>query len=228
MSEEKKEIKTAEEEKKAKEQAELHKLIEQNTEFENQIKSEISKEQPITKKTPFDAILAEYTKNKFYPALETLSKSFKIVRRARRDGNCFYRSYLIQLLEFLSPYSKKMAVSPEAAKIEEKLKKSKEFLQSAGYDTIVFEDSYDLLMKEIEKLKKIIPEKFEETLINIVSNKDTSNYLLFYLRMLTGAYIKKNAEFFINFITAPTIEDYCNMEVEHFDSDCYFYIVFLK
>ncbi len=208
------------EEEKAKLQEDMRKLIEQNTEYENKLKSEIAKELPITSKTAFDTLLVEYVGNKYYKSLESLSKTYKMIRRARRDGNCFYRSYLIQLLEFLSPHHKSTASLAAATKIEEKLTKSKDFLLAAGYETLVFEDSYDLLMREIEKIKKAPLDKFEPLLLEVVSNPDTSNYLLFYLRMLTSAYIKMNAEFFAGFVTADTVEEYCRAEVEHFDHDC--------
>ena len=194
----------------------LQKLIMENTEYENELKNEIIKGAPISAKVPFDTLISQYAGNKFFKGLQNIGKTHKFLRHSRRDGNCFYRSYLIQLFEFLSPKYK----GPEAEKIETKLRDSKAHLLLAKYDEIAFEDSYDLLIREIDRVKKLEPEKFEEGLIDIVSNVETSNYLLFFVRMITAAYIKNNSEFFMNFIIDETVEEYCQSQVEHFDHDC--------
>ncbi len=208
--------KDANEEEKKKMQEDMRKLIEQNNEYENQIKSEIAKGKPMSSKSTFEPLLAEYANNKYFKALLVLTKSFTFIRHARRDGNCFYRSYLIQLLEFLNP--QKAAVAGPT--IEEKLRRTKDFLLTAGYDALVFDDSYDLMLREIDRLKKCEPGKFEETLIEVVSHPDTSNYLLLFLRLITSAYIKVHSEDFAGFVTEGSIEEYCRAEVEHFDHDC--------
>ena len=210
------ESKLQKEEEKGKLQEDMRKLIEQNTEFEQELKKDIAKGPPISAKATFAPLLAEYGKNKYFAALESLSKSFTYIRRARRDGNCFYRSYLIQMLEFMNPHKG----TAGGALIEEKLKNSKDLLLAAAYDSLVFEDSYDLLMNELEKLKKSTPENFESILVEIISNPDTSNYLLLYVRLITAAYIRTHPEVFLGFVAGNSIDEYCRMEIEHFDYDC--------
>jgi len=206
----------APEEAKKKTQEEIQELILKNTEYENALKDEIIKGVPITPKEPFSLMIDQYIGNKFHVGLVKLGETFKLIRHSRRDGNCFYRSYLIQLFEFLNS----QCASPESAKVEKKLKDSKEYLINAKYEELAIDDPYTALTEAIEKLKKLTPEKFEEGLIDLVSNKDTSNYILFYLRLLTAAYIKTNSSVFENFIVDETVYEYCQREVEHFDHDC--------
>lgn len=204
------------EENKKKTQEELQELIVKNTEYENALKDEIIKGVPITHKEPFDTLLAQYAGNKFHEGLLKINENFKLIRHSRRDGNCFYRSYLIQLLEFLNSKCE----TPESKNIEKKLRDSKDYLLAAKYEELAIEDSYGALIDGIDKLKKLMPDKFEEGLVDIVSNATTSNYLLFFLRLVTAAYIKTNSEIFTNFIVDDTVEGYCLREVEHFDHDC--------
>eukprot|EP00826_Nyctotherus_ovalis_P010693 TRINITY_DN12808_c0_g1_i12.p1 TRINITY_DN12808_c0_g1~~TRINITY_DN12808_c0_g1_i12.p1 ORF type:complete len:277 (+),score=98.34 TRINITY_DN12808_c0_g1_i12:153-983(+) len=197
-------------------QEDIQELIEKNTEYENALKNEIIKEIPISRKEPFKGLVIQYEGNKYYEGLKKINASFNFIRHSRRDGNCFYRSYLIQLFEFLNPKN----AGPESLKVEKKLTESKDFLLSAKYEELAIEDSYLALTQAIDQLKKLTPDKFEDGLIDLVSNAATSNYLLFFLRLITSAYIKKNAELFMNFIVDDTVDGYCQREVEHFDHDC--------
>ena len=39
----------------------------------------------------------EYKDNKFFEAFVSLKEKYPRVRKLRRDGNCFYRAFLLQM-----------------------------------------------------------------------------------------------------------------------------------
>mmetsp|Transcript_16699 Transcript_16699/g.25750 ORF Transcript_16699/g.25750 Transcript_16699/m.25750 type:complete len:90 (-) Transcript_16699:512-781(-) len=60
----------------------------------------------ITELLPIQVMAAEYQGTKFEQSFHTLSKpkqeggqGYTQIRRLRRDGNCFYRSFLYQVFE---------------------------------------------------------------------------------------------------------------------------------
>jgi len=75
--------------------------------FQNDIKKEIESEMPfMTELLSINVIAAEYEGSKFEQSFRALSKpkeeggrGYTQIRRLRRDGNCFYRSFLFQLFE---------------------------------------------------------------------------------------------------------------------------------
>ena len=90
----------------------------------------------------------------------------------RRDGNCFYRSYLFQIFEHyalaLGGVDDGLTLGENLDQIKssyqallETIKASKSDLtKEGGYDEIVIEDFYDVFLENVEKLAKL-PEKFE-------------------------------------------------------------------
>ncbi len=106
-------------------------MIEKSIEFENQIKAEVEQSTPfISPKLPIDVFIAEYKDNKFQEAFISLKSVFPYVRRLRRDGNCFYRAYLLQMFEFLYECQD----SPLFDKILKLIEDSQGYLLEAGYE----------------------------------------------------------------------------------------------
>ena len=81
---------------------ELHKQIALNNEYQNQIKKDIEEQMPfISEVKDIQVVVQEYAESKFAASVIELTKDkaeggrgYKHIRRLRRDGNCFYRSFL--------------------------------------------------------------------------------------------------------------------------------------
>ena len=73
-----------------------------NVEYENQLKQQIKDSTPfISDLMDLSVLKEEYAENKFENCFEVLYTRYKQVRRMRRDGNCFYRSFIYQLFEHI-------------------------------------------------------------------------------------------------------------------------------
>jgi ubiquitin thioesterase protein OTUB1 len=73
-----------------------------NAEFEAQIRQQINESMPhISELQDLSVLKEEYKENKFENCFDVLYSKYKNVRRMRRDGSCFYRSFLFQLFEYI-------------------------------------------------------------------------------------------------------------------------------
>jgi ubiquitin thioesterase protein OTUB1 len=91
---------------------------------------------------------------------EAGGRGYKNIRRLRRDGNCFYRSFLFQLFEHYGLVLAGQKADPDGkyAVAYKKLIKTvedskKDMCDNAGYDEIVVEDFYDVFLEELKKLE---------------------------------------------------------------------------
>ena len=69
--------------------------------YENNLRKEIELTTPlISDELPISNLTEEYKSNKEYlQSIENISKKYKTYRKVRRDGNCFYRSFIYRLFE---------------------------------------------------------------------------------------------------------------------------------
>jgi len=151
----------------------------------------------------------EYAQNKFENCFGVLYQKYKNVRRVRRDGNCFYRTFLFQLFEHLVLNDDKTQYN----KLIDIVTKSKEDLMLNGYDEIVIEDFYDTLLDALKGLAEVTKDKVHEHLLKILCNAEEANYMIMYIRFLAALYLKKNAILYEAFCEG-NVEAYCNREVE--------------
>lgn len=86
---------------------ENRKLIALSNDAENQLKKDIEAQMPfISDLQAIQGLMEEYANTNFKESFDELVKSeleggrgYSHIRRLRKDGNCFYRSYLFQLFE---------------------------------------------------------------------------------------------------------------------------------
>ena len=102
-------------------------------------------------------------------------------------GNCFYLSFLFSLFETCIMETKDRSMLKKILKIT-KESKSKSYLQNK-YIT----DCYKAFKKAVKGLKSVKPQNAEEHLINLLSDKEESNYIIMYARHLASNYIEANA-----------------------------------
>ena len=115
----------------------------------------------------------------------------------RRDGNCFYRSFIYQIFEHIvaeqdTPMLEKLIKTAEASK--------EDLMVNAGYEEIVIGDFYDIFLEELNKLKEVAKEDAQKHCLELMSNHDQANYIIMYIRWLTALYLKKNAILFEAYI----------------------------
>jgi hypothetical protein len=67
--------------------------------YENTLRKEIELTTPlISDELPISKLTEEYKSNEEYlKSIENISKKYKTYRKVRRDGNCFYRSFIYRL-----------------------------------------------------------------------------------------------------------------------------------
>lgn len=69
--------------------------------------------------------------------VQDLSKKYKCMRRARPDGNCFFRSFAFAYFEYLIDHNE------EYKHFKERALKSKDDLISCGFTQFTLEDFHD-------------------------------------------------------------------------------------
>mmetsp|Transcript_12363 Transcript_12363/g.8999 ORF Transcript_12363/g.8999 Transcript_12363/m.8999 type:complete len:166 (+) Transcript_12363:57-554(+) len=153
----------------------------------NEIKEEIASTTPFISDLLELAVLKEeYRENKFENCFDELNKRYTHVRRARRDGNCFYRAFFFQLFEFFINNKESKMYESFLARLEG----SKKELVESGIDEIVIEDFYDQFVNTVKDIKTVEKEKSIEFLNKALCNKDTTPYLIMFARFLAALYLK--------------------------------------
>src|SRR5438132_173518 len=74
----------------------------------------------------------------------------------------------------------------------ESLAQTKSLLQSAGYQSLVFEDFYDVVESQLKAVCN--GERDPDILLVIFQSEEISNQIVFYLRLVTAAYLKQHQE----------------------------------
>jgi len=144
------------------------------------------------------------------------------VRRAKGDGDCFYRAlafaYISQLLE---SSDQDLSVTTALALLESQLDMFKH--PDVGFHEIVYEDFYDTftgLIKSIIQPQPDMPKLTPQRLLEAFNDAETSNSIVVYLRLLTSAEIRLNAESYEGFLFHPETDemltpvDFCIQFVE--------------
>jgi len=158
----------------------------------------------------------EYKENKFENCFDVLYSRYKNVRRMRRDGSCFYRSFLFQLFEHIIEQPDDRTLFNKIKQITEASKQ--DLMTNAGYDEIVIADFYDAFIEALSGLVDVGPADAHKHLIKLLGNNDGANYLIMYIRWLTACFLKKNSFLYEDFVGGD-IEGFCIREVEQLDVD---------
>jgi len=129
----------------------------------------------------------------FLKKIQFLGQSYRNIRRVRRDGNCFFRSFIFNYVESL--LVARDLTERDRAKAQ--LYRCKEKLLSAGYQELVFEDALGILQERVGQIGTdlTLPEW------EIVMNDDhLSSYIIMFLRLLTAAEILLRKDYFAPYI----------------------------
>jgi len=184
--------------------------------YENTLRKEIELTTPlISDELPISKLTEEYKSNEEYlKSIENISKKYKTYRKVRRDGNCFYRSFIYRLFEHACIKNDKILFE----KIKQKIIESKTLTEKNGYEWAVVQDFYEIFLKEFTECfnslsSGIIPREYLDKLF---SDNEKGNYLIYFIRFCLAAYLKENKENYKSYIEID-FDEWIRKEVEAID-----------
>ena len=189
-----------------------------NLDYENDLRKQIEETTPLVSED-FDIkiLINEYNSNEEYlNSIKNITKKYKYIRKVRRDGNCFYRSFIFRLFEHICIKNDKILFE----KIKQKLIDSKDLIQRNGYDWVAVEDFYNLFLREFTNCFNSLT--YESTvrdyLDTLFCEREKGNYLIYFIRFCIAAYIKEQKDTYQMYIESP-IDEWIGKEVEAIDHE---------
>jgi ubiquitin thioesterase protein OTUB1 len=153
------------------------------------INSEIKSTQPLSSEllnlTKLSSLFLPGTN--FQRGCDYLSRHYSSYRAIRGDGNCYYRAFLYGLCEQL--HEKK---GQELTRIKDYIRGSIETVEKFGYDRF----TVDAFHEEMVDLLETISSSDDFCNIHQLLNEEnsTSDYCVWYLRVITSASLKADKE----------------------------------
>eukprot|EP00884_Botryococcus_braunii_P008440 jgi/Botrbrau1/17598/Bobra.0166s0037.3 len=163
-----------------------------------------------------DSLAKEYEHGSqvFLLKIRDLEAKYASIRRARGDGNCFFRSFIFAYIENLV----KSNDIQERERLVSCLESWNEKLTEGGFDPVVFED-------HLQDLIGLLNTVGAEDALSIASLENTmrdempSNLIVMLLRILTSCELQRRKDFFLNFVLGyhdgvESVEQFCRKLVE--------------
>ncbi|GES96311.1 BTB/POZ protein [Rhizophagus clarus] len=143
-----------------------------------------------------------------------LAENYNKIRRCRSDGNSFYRAFAFAWFERILN-SNDLSFCQSALN---KFAATKTLLVSAGYDSFVYEDAYDIIERQIDGI--VSKEHDEDMLLAMFQAEEISSYIVYYLRLVTAAYLKLYREEYEPFLEFELeMDQFCATFVEAMDQE---------
>ena len=197
--------------------SESEELIQLNDAQNEIIKRDVEKEPLISSPLKLAVLFEEYQNaDNFLKKAISLEKKFgkTVIRKARKDGNCFYRSYIFRLCEILCMGNQHFV----KFRIFEKIKEFNGMMLKAGFESVVFEDFENMFVEFLNAIKN-----GSINIINVqnaLSDKSTFDYYVMYLRFAISAYIRTCGGIFdVYFESDHDLKQFCAREVEPIDAE---------
>lgn len=134
----------------------------------------------------------------FLGKLRLLGQSYSSFRRVRRDGNCFFRSFIFSYVESLLNTRN----LTERDRMKAHLVACKDKMIKAGFQELVFEDALGILQERIDQIGRELTLPEWEL---VMSDDNLSSYIIMFLRLLTSAEIQLRHELFEPYIMVNQI-----------------------
>ncbi|KAL5478881.1 hypothetical protein ACEPAI_2158 [Sanghuangporus weigelae] len=190
---------------------------------QNILDESASKRPLITEVFPLEALREEYENGSgtFVQQIDYLKGlGFTGIRRTRGDGDCFYRSLAFAWIERLI-HSPKQTL--DVAKAHSLLDSTLLILKAAGFQEMVFEDFYDVLISLVRQI--VVPEPngsilTTDILLEAFQDAEVSNCIVVFLRLLTSAVIRTDPDSYAPFLFHPETsvqvqpQEFCERFVE--------------
>ena len=176
------------------------------------------KSQPLTsRRLPISALvdmLSDAT-GTYLQGAQYLSTKYQSLRRIRPDGNCFYRAVMFGVCESILNSDS----NNELERLTAWAKASLDEMCTRGYDRFTLEMFFDELVELFEYLAT--KPKLDEVVTKLNEENGTSEYVTWYLRVVSAAYLKSDPDRFIHFIEGGMdIPTFCSREVEPMGREC--------
>ncbi|KAK4753653.1 hypothetical protein SAY87_001757 [Trapa incisa] len=210
-------------------------IIKQHSEAEA---SESEKNPLIGDKEPLSVLEAEYQSScpVWVKKIKFLEQKFAAIRRARGDGNCFYRCFMFSYLEHILETRDK----PEVDRIKANVEESRRTLMGLGYADFTFEDIFELFLEQLECVLQGTDSISHEELVRKCRCPSHSNSgelfkimtfmgplaltlysrffcsVVMFLRFVTAGEMRKRSEFFEPFVmglASSNVEQFCRSSV---------------
>lgn len=180
------------------------------------ISDEIKSKQPLTSELlPLSQLssLFEHGTN-FQKGCDYLSKHYSSYRAIRGDGNCYYRAFLYALCETL--YTEKD--HEVFNRVEDYIRSSIDTVEKYGYDRFTIEPFHEEMMDLFTKISSSKANQDFSDIHNLLNEENsTSDYCVWYLRVITSTHLKSDAGRFIHFLYDPEcldVETFCQREID--------------
>ncbi|PFH46504.1 hypothetical protein AMATHDRAFT_154758, partial [Amanita thiersii Skay4041] len=172
---------------------------------------------------PISSLRAEYESGSavFLKQIDWLdNQGFHRFRRARGDGDCFYRALAFAYVEqVLQSLEQDIAVTSALSLLDATVGQ----LEVVGFDKLVYEDFYMELYSLVNSILK--PDNdgailTAEKLLAVFQDPPLSNSIVAYLRLLTSSQLRLNEDEYSPFIFHPefgmpmNVRDFCENFVE--------------
>ena len=205
--------------KKDEERENIRLNYEMSLEYENFLRQEVEQTTPlISEELPVSILLDDYKSNQEYSnSVKQITDKYKYIRKVRRDGNCFYRSFIYRIFEYICIKNNKNLYEHIVKKINE----SKELIKRNGYDWSFIEDFYNIFYVEFHHCFNSIETKgisVRDYLDNLFSDKEKGNYLIYFIRFCIAAFLKENS-FLYEVYVDGAFENWVSSEVEAIDHE---------
>ena len=187
--------------------------------YENEIRKEIEQTTPlISEKLNIQILLDEYKSNSEYSnSVKIITEKYSYIRKVRRDGNCFYRSFIYRIFEEISMKNNNLLYNHMLKKIEE----VKEITKNNGYDWMLVEDFYNVFYGEFCSCYNCIANNgvsVRDYLDNLFMDKEKGNYLIYFVRFCIAAYLKQKHLLYEVYVEGD-FENWIHREVEAIDHE---------
>jgi len=182
---------------------------------------EMSRTPLISDVLPISLLRAEYTSPSFLAKIDWLaSHGWAGLRRARGDGDCFYRSLAFAYVErIMHAPDQPLAVATSLSTLESRLYD----LQIVGFDELAYADFYETLRDLIWNI--VEPDRrgrlmTPQVLLQQFQHPEVSNSVVVFFRLLTSAWIRLNEDDFAAFLFDPesteplSVRQFCENQVE--------------
>ena len=201
---------------------ELNKNIignEMSIEYENALREQIELSTPlISEQLNINILLEDYKNNFEYSnSIKEITNKYKYIRKVRRDGNCFYRSFIYRLFEYICMKNDNALYE----KIKKKIMEAKDMIKNNGYDWTFIEDFYKIFYTQFYYSFNSLQTKGEtvrDYIDALFKDKEAGNYLIYFIRFCIAAYLKENSFLYEVYVDMP-FQNWITNEVEAIDHE---------
>ena len=188
-------------------------------EYENKIREDLQLNNPlISELLPINILLTDYKNNIEYSnSIKEITSRYKNIRKVIRDGNCFYRSYIYRLFEYICMKNNKTLYED----IKKKITDAKDLIKRNGYDWNFIGDFYNIFYTQFYYSFNSLQAKgvtVRDYLDALFKDKEVGNYFIYFMRFCIAAYLKENSYLYEVYVDG-LFENWIINEVEAIDHE---------